>query len=121
MRALRGRVSGLCQPTYVLDIPGGYGKAPIGPTAVVAADGSEAEIEDFRGRRHRYPPLMVPGDRSAPEALDGAGAFASPRRTAGAASQRGEGLAPEARGERSEGEGAHPEEPPPAPPSHPDG
>ncbi len=31
MRALRGRVSGLCQPDYVLDIPGGYGKAPVGP------------------------------------------------------------------------------------------
>ena len=31
MRALRGRYSGLCQPTYVLDIPGGHGKAPIGP------------------------------------------------------------------------------------------
>src|SRR6202035_567014 len=27
MRALRGRISGLCQPDYVLDIPGGYGKA----------------------------------------------------------------------------------------------
>ena len=31
MRALRGRYSGLCQPAYVLDIPGGYGKSPIGP------------------------------------------------------------------------------------------
>src|SRR5215213_11405655 len=31
MRRLRGRVSGLCQPTYVLDIPGGHGKSPIGP------------------------------------------------------------------------------------------
>ena len=31
--ALRGRVSGLCQPTYVLDIPGGWGKVPIGPCA----------------------------------------------------------------------------------------
>ena len=31
MRRLRGRVSGLCQPEYVLDIPGGHGKAPIGP------------------------------------------------------------------------------------------
>ena len=29
--ALRGRTSGLCQPTYVLDIPGGHGKSPIGP------------------------------------------------------------------------------------------
>ena len=31
MRALRGRYSGLCQPAYVLDIPGGHGKSPIGP------------------------------------------------------------------------------------------
>ena len=53
MRALRGRVSGLCQPAYVLDIPGGYGKSPIGPN-YVSADGSE--IEDFSGRRHTYPP-----------------------------------------------------------------
>ena len=30
MGALRGRVSGLCQPTYVLDIPGGHGKVPVG-------------------------------------------------------------------------------------------
>lgn len=53
MRALHGRLSGLCQPTYVLDIPGGYGKSPIGPT-YLNADCSE--IEDFRGRRHAYPP-----------------------------------------------------------------
>src|SRR5258708_5474459 len=31
MLTLRGRVSGLCQPDYVLDIPGGHGKAPVGP------------------------------------------------------------------------------------------
>ena len=31
MRALRGRISGLALPTYVLDIPGGYGKVPVGP------------------------------------------------------------------------------------------
>jgi lysine 2,3-aminomutase len=31
MKALRGTLSGLCQPTYVLDIPGGHGKSPIGP------------------------------------------------------------------------------------------
>ena len=31
MRALRGRLSGLCQPEYVLDIPGGHGKSPVGP------------------------------------------------------------------------------------------
>src|ERR1700721_1688167 len=38
MRALRGRVSGLCQPDYVIDIPGGYGKAPIGPNYLSPPD-----------------------------------------------------------------------------------
>ena len=53
MRALRGRVSGLCQPAYVLDIPGGYGKSPIGPSYLSEDGGS---VEDFDGRRHTYPP-----------------------------------------------------------------
>jgi lysine 2,3-aminomutase len=53
MRALRGRYSGLCQPAYVLDIPDGYGKSPIGPN-YLSDDG--ATVEDFNGRRHRYPP-----------------------------------------------------------------
>ena len=53
MRALRGRYSGLCQPAYVLDIPDGYGKSPIGPN-YLSEDG--AVVEDFNGRRHAYPP-----------------------------------------------------------------
>jgi lysine 2,3-aminomutase len=55
--ALRGRVSGLCQPTYVLDIPGGYGKVPIGPSyGGPAANPGEWVIEDPAGDRHSYPP-----------------------------------------------------------------
>jgi lysine 2,3-aminomutase len=50
MRNLRGRVSGLCQPTYVLDIPGGHGKVPVGP-AYVHEDGT---VEDPWGGRHQY-------------------------------------------------------------------
>jgi lysine 2,3-aminomutase len=53
MRALRGRVSGLCQPTYVLDIPGGHGKSPIGPS-YVSRSADEYVIDDYRGARHRY-------------------------------------------------------------------
>ena len=59
MRQLRGRFSGLCQPTYVLDIPGGHGKSPIGPDYVALAPQTGAEqavVEDFKGRRHQYPP-----------------------------------------------------------------
>jgi len=52
MRALHGRYSGLCQPAYVLDIPGGHGKSPIGPNYL-----GDDTIEDFNGRRHVYPPL----------------------------------------------------------------
>jgi lysine 2,3-aminomutase len=55
VRALRGRVSGLCQPTYVLDIPGGYGKVPIGPCAGQVGSSGEWIIEDGAGTRHLYP------------------------------------------------------------------
>ncbi len=50
MRALAARVSGLCQPAYMLDIPGGHGKVPIGPN-YLAGDG---RIVDHRGTSHAY-------------------------------------------------------------------
>jgi lysine 2,3-aminomutase len=53
LRALHGRYSGLCQPHYVLDIPGGHGKAPVGPTYLSA---DSAYVTDFQGVRHAYPP-----------------------------------------------------------------
>jgi lysine 2,3-aminomutase len=52
--ALRGRISGLCQPTYVLDIPGGHGKAPIAASAADAEAGGH-RITDYRGTQHYYP------------------------------------------------------------------
>jgi lysine 2,3-aminomutase len=71
MRALRGRVSGLCQPEYVLDIPGGYGKAPVGPSylqpenSVSGANSfvvqgepvseSRYRVVDYCGDVHTYP------------------------------------------------------------------
>ncbi len=55
MRQLRGRVSGLCQPQYVLDIPGGYGKSPAGAD-YLAQDGASYRIIDYCGDVHRYPP-----------------------------------------------------------------
>ncbi|WP_246154423.1 lysine-2,3-aminomutase-like protein [Methylobacterium oryzihabitans] len=55
MRALRGRVSGLAQPTYILDIPGGHGKVPVGP-GYLEPDGEGWRVEDPWGGRHAYPP-----------------------------------------------------------------
>lgn len=37
--ALRGYVSGLCQPTYMLEIPGGHGKVPVLSSAVQTTKG----------------------------------------------------------------------------------
>jgi lysine 2,3-aminomutase len=56
VNSLRGRISGLCQPIYVLDIPGGHGKVPIARCAVTC-DGSSAGwiVEDAAGVRHHYP------------------------------------------------------------------
>jgi lysine 2,3-aminomutase len=56
MRRLRGRLSGLAQPTYVLDIPGGHGKVPVGPDYLRpgAAEG-EWIVTDPAGRTHAYP------------------------------------------------------------------
>jgi lysine 2,3-aminomutase len=53
MQSMRGRYSGLCQPTYVLDIPGGFGKVPIGPCHLSGTAG-DYEIVDVRGDRHAY-------------------------------------------------------------------
>lgn len=56
MRALRGRVSGLCQPSYVLDIPGGHGKVPIGPNHLREGEAGQQQIEDIDGQLRDYPP-----------------------------------------------------------------
>jgi lysine 2,3-aminomutase len=56
MRALRGRLSGLCQPEYVLDIPGGFGKSPIGPNYLSEDAAGRIQVEDFNGASHCYPP-----------------------------------------------------------------
>jgi lysine 2,3-aminomutase len=55
MRSLRGDLSGLCQPTYVLDIPGGHGKVPIGPNYLEAGEShAGAAVEDPGGLVHVY-------------------------------------------------------------------
>jgi lysine 2,3-aminomutase len=66
MRALRGRVSGLCQPEYVLDIPGGHGKSPVGPNYLSRENSfpqqreqlaeTRYRIADYCGDVHLYPP-----------------------------------------------------------------
>lgn len=61
MRAMRGNVSGICQPTYVLDIPGGYGKVPLMPQYVQPQGEGKASywVEDPWSGLHAYPPTTT--------------------------------------------------------------
>ncbi|MDF2995060.1 MAG: lysine-2,3-aminomutase-like protein [Xanthobacteraceae bacterium] len=53
MRELRGRLSGLALPTYVLDIPGGHGKVPVGASYLEETpDGWH--VTDYCGGVHAY-------------------------------------------------------------------
>jgi lysine 2,3-aminomutase len=56
VESLRGRVSGLCQPAYILDIPGGHGKVRADSMAVEEAGDGCFRLRDFRGETHAYPP-----------------------------------------------------------------
>ena len=52
LRGLRGRVTGLAWPTYVLDIPGGHGKVPLSPGYLTA----DEQVADPWGAVHPLAP-----------------------------------------------------------------
>jgi len=51
---MRGKLSGLAQPTYVLDIPGAHGKVPAGPAYVTTLETGSYRVTDASGNDHRY-------------------------------------------------------------------
>ena len=61
MRQLRGHLSGLAQPTYVLDLPGGHGKVPIGPDLLAPHTDGRHRVTDRNGAVHLYPPDVTAG------------------------------------------------------------
>jgi lysine 2,3-aminomutase len=54
MRRLRGHTSGLLQPTYILDIPGGHGKVPVGPVYAEPNEDGSWTVTDPWGCSHQY-------------------------------------------------------------------
>ncbi|TPL21539.1 MULTISPECIES: KamA family radical SAM protein [unclassified Mesorhizobium] len=52
--ALRARLSGICNPIYVLDLPDGGGKVPIGPGYVEDRDGGNWRIRGQDGKVREY-------------------------------------------------------------------
>ncbi len=55
LKGIRGRVSGICWPTYVLDIPNGFGKVPLGPIYYEKDAKGNTIITDYKGEKHEYP------------------------------------------------------------------
>lgn len=53
VKALRGHISGLCQPSYVLDIPGGFGKAVIAQSPIQPQENGYL-VHDYHGQPHVY-------------------------------------------------------------------
>jgi lysine 2,3-aminomutase len=54
MRQLRGHVSGLAIPTYVVDLPRGGGKIPLVPQYVIRMDEKELIARNYLGKTFQY-------------------------------------------------------------------
>jgi lysine 2,3-aminomutase len=55
MQSLRGHMSGLCVPQYMIDLPGGGGKVPLLPGYVKETGAKTMQVENYRGERFSYP------------------------------------------------------------------
>lgn len=59
MAQLRGHTSGLCMPLYVLDLPGGYGKTPLGPSYVVSRSAYDWQFRNYQGVVRAYTEIVA--------------------------------------------------------------
>lgn len=53
IKKIWGRLSGIAQPSYVLDIPGGFGKVPLGKAWLEEEEQSYC-VTDYQGQKHSY-------------------------------------------------------------------
>ena len=60
VKALRGHTTGYAVPQFVIDAPGGGGKVPIAPEAIVGREDGFLLVRNYEGEVFRYPD---PGDR----------------------------------------------------------
>ena len=55
MQSLRGHMSGLCVPQYMIDLPGGGGKVPLLPGYVKETGAKTMQVANYRGECFSYP------------------------------------------------------------------
>ena len=68
MEYLRGRLSGLAIPTFVVDAPHGGGKIPILPSYIVSQSPTHTVLRNFEGMMVSYPEPCDPAAAVAPAA-----------------------------------------------------
>lgn len=54
MESLRGHISGLAIPTYVIDAPGGGGKVPVGPNYLISQGDHKVVLRNYAGKLSVY-------------------------------------------------------------------
>ncbi len=65
MEAMRGHITGLAVPTYVVDAPGGGGKIPLGPQYVLSRSADTVVVRNYEGVISAYKePRFDPGERT---------------------------------------------------------
>ena len=96
MEYLRGRVSGMAIPTYVVDAPGGGGKVPILPNYIVTTSPTHTVLRNFEGMMISYPEPSFEAVQADAAVAAAAAAAAAPAGVWELASGRVEKLAPQA-------------------------
>lgn len=56
-KSLRGHISGLAVPQFVIDAPGGGGKIPLLPEYVQSIDNEKVVLKNYEGNIHEYPQI----------------------------------------------------------------
>jgi len=56
-RSLRGYISGLAVPTFVIDSPGGGGKIPLLPEYLLSINENKVVLKNYEGNVHEYPQI----------------------------------------------------------------
>src|SRR5205823_12494672 len=75
IEGLRGHMSGLGIPTYVVDAPRGGGKIPLLPNYLVSASDDAVVLRNYEGMLIRYHPTGAPPGAPAPIATQGVSAL----------------------------------------------
>lgn len=83
---LRGHTSGFAVPTFVVDVPGGGGKVPVGPNYIISQSPGKIILRNYEGRIAAYPepdhgdthdPAKCPFCQEAKGKLEGVAALMS--------------------------------------------